>query len=147
MNPSLVVSETLFDGDRTFVQLKKDVYDECVVLGSVGIDRNLDRYTGTTSARGTFILNSADDMLVYKFTGTEIALWCGYYKEDKFLISIDDGEFVEKPGSSHAPAIIAEGLEPGEHTIKIKLADGSKQLKIGAIFTRDASKATKKGEM
>ena len=141
-----VVSETLFDGNRQHIQPKKDVLTASEEMGGCGISSNLSAYSGSSYARGTFTLDSTDDLLVFKFNGTEIALWCNYYKEDRFLISIDDGDYNKKTGSSHAPAILAEDLEPGEHIIRIKIVDPEKPLKIGSIFTRDESLATKKGE-
>jgi len=141
-----VISETLFDGDRTQYQPTKELLEQSEALGGKGVKRSESAYNANASySKGTFTLDSTEDLLVIKFTGTEIAFWSNYYKEDAYYYSVDDRKFIKRMGSSHAPAIIIEGLKPGEHIVKVKIADESKPWKIGSIYTRDASKATVKG--
>ena len=45
--------------------------------------------------------------------------------------------------TAHNPAVIAENLASKEHTVKIKVVKNN-GFTIGSLFTRDATKATKK---
>ena len=81
-------------------------------------------------------------MLAIKFNGTEIAAYV-LQKKVSWMVSVDGGEYTEVAGSNHNPVIFAQGLDSGEHTLKIKLKAES-TVKVGAIFTRDATLATKK---
>ena len=80
---------------------------------------------------------------MFKFTGTEIALWHDVKNID-CLVSVDGGDFTTLRLGGHAPTIIAQNLTSGEHTIKIKMASGGSAFKIGSLFTRDAKLATTK---
>lgn len=137
-----MVSRTLFDGDRRQIQPSEEVLAASEALGGKGVLRQPEGYSPNSSSRGVFTLSSPDAMLAVKFSGTEIALWCNYYKDDRFRVSIDGGDFMERPGSSHSPAILAENLPSGEHIIRIQIVSGDKPLVIGSLFTRDATKAT-----
>ena len=141
-----VVSEKLFDGDRTHIQPTAELLEQSESMGGVGVTHSPDAYaSGSSFARGVYVLDDPEDVLVLKFTGTEMAFWSNYYKEDVYYMSLDGGDYKKQCGSSHAPAIIVEDLEPGEHTVKVKIASAEKAWKIGSVYTRDESKATVKG--
>ncbi len=137
-----VQSDALFDGNRTHIQPTQQLLADSEALGGEGVEYVDKAYTGNTAAFGYFAVDSESDVFAFKFTGTEAAVWCNLKNAD-YLISVDGGEYVQKTSSEHTPAVLAEDLEPKEHIIKIKMVSGGNKFNIAAVFTRDASMATK----
>jgi len=140
-----VQSEHLMDGNRIQHQPTLELLAKSEALGGMGVTRRDGLYFETSETNGTFILDSTDDIFAFEFYGTDAVFWCNYYNKHKFLVSIDGGDYVTIPGSSHAPARIVQGLSSGRHIIKIKIVDASVPLEIGSIFTIDSTKSTLKG--
>ena len=141
-----MVSDTLFDGNRTYTLPSQSLLEQSGTLGGTGVTVSAnDSSFGNgliSTAKGQFIFDSTNDVLAIKFNGTEIAAYV-LQKKVSWMVSVDGGEYTEVAGSNHNPVIFAQGLDSGEHTLKIKLKAES-TVKVGAIFTRDATLATKK---
>lgn len=74
-------------------------------------------YTGSTM-KGYMYPTSADNEIVFKFTGTGVDLVMGNFA---FEYSLDDGETkAYAVNDGNAPKRFIGGLEPTEHTLKIK---------------------------
>ena len=141
-----VTQNKLFDGNRTHYECTPELLAESERLGGSGVARTGgNAYSNVTEAEGNYVFNSTSDEFIFKFNGTDVALWSNYYKSNFFLISIDGGEYKEVEGSSHAPARIIEGLPSGDHTVGIKIKDATTNLKIYSIYTRDITKVTPAG--
>lgn len=138
-----IVSDELFDGDRKHIRLTAQIVSESESMGGAGVTFDDVLFSGNSTVNGVITIDSEDDVFVFKFIGTEAAVWCDLKNKD-YMISVDGGDYVTKRSPNHTPAVIVEGVESEEHTVKIKMAEGGSPFKIGSIFTRDANKATKK---
>lgn len=136
-------SEHLLDGNRIYQNCNQDMLKESVGFyysEEVYLDLPKTPYVGYIYAK-----NSGAE-ITYRFHGTEIAMLSNFKKESKILYSVDDGEWIEKHGSTHNPTVIAKGLESGEHVIKLRpvfTESSPEQMKIAAIFTRDEAQETR----
>lgn len=143
---SSVISDELFDGNRTSIIPSQLLLAESENLGGTGvmwIDESVFSGANITDVRGRFRFDNARDILAIKFNGTEISAYV-FKSNVSWLVSVDGGEYKTVTSGSHNPTIFAEGLSSGEHVVKIKLFTTS-DVSIGAIFTRDANMATQKG--
>lgn len=140
-----MISSSLFDGDRTRVDISNELLLRSEALGGKGViwtDGSSLNNTVTTDAKGQLHFDSDSDVFAIKFSGTEISAYI-FEKDISWLVSVDGGDFVTVTGASHNPTIFAKGLSSGEHTVRIKL-QGTANVTVGSIFTRDATKATLK---
>ena len=140
-----VVSDTLFDGNRTEIIPSQALLAESESLGGAGvtwIDGSVFSNAAISEAHGRFEFDNEGDVLAIKFNGTEL---CAYLFQSNvsFLVSVDGGEYETVTSRSHNPTIFVENLASGEHIVRIKLTY-SQNVSIGAIFTRDATMATRK---
>ncbi len=143
---SAVVSERLFDGNRTYMLPSQELLESSEALGGIGVtwtNESCFSNARISDCKGRFQFHGDSDMLAIRFCGTEI---CAYeFKCDvAWLVSVDGGEYQTVKGTSHNPVIFAQGLASGEHVVRIKSVCPS-GISIGAIFTRDATLATVKG--
>ena len=137
-----LVSMSLFDGNRTHIQPNPELLAESEALGGSGVTYGDKAYTANSYSHGVYVMDSTEDVLVIKFTGTELALWCNL-KNKEYYVSIDGGEYITQATTEHSPAVLAKDLTPGEHIIKFKLKEEGSKVTIGSIFTRDDSLATR----
>ena len=143
------VSEYLFDGNRTNIQPSAELLAQSEALGGSGVTYSAEASfpNGVSPSVGRFTFYrtaSRTDELVLRFNGTEICAY-SFSKSVSWEVSVDGGAYVTVEGTSHNPVIFAQGLQSGEHTIKIRLkANGN--VSIGSIFTRDETLATAKAD-
>ncbi len=142
-NSPVVQSSYLFDGNRTSIA-GADLQKYFVASKSSKTTySNLSFYSGTskTPHKGYFQVNTGG-YATFNFTGTEISIWTNLYSPSKLTYSIDGGAEKTITFDGHAPTIVVTGLKSGSHTIRLK---ANATMKLGYIFTRDASKQTVKG--
>ena len=145
-----VQSESLLDGNRK--EYIGEEMKECLVaFNGFGFSNELYYGPEQTPHMGYYFSNASDReaYIEFKFTGTEFSMWTNFYTDSMIEYSIDGGNYISRACERHAPTQIVAGLAPGEHTIRIKpITYGSNTsdiMKIGAIFMRDETQATKKG--
>ena len=107
---------------------------------------------------------AADASITFTFDGTEFAFWNNYYGLKEYnsagygyqVVRVSDSEVVASGTNefkSHAPSQVITGLDPDKYAVTITptLATDSNSavvpFKIGAIFFRDATKASVKGDI
>ena len=137
-------SEHLLDGNRIYQNCNQDMLKE-----STGFYYSEEVYLPLpkTPYVGYIYAENAEAEFVYRFRGTEIAMLSNFKGGTKFLCSVDDGEWIEKHGSTHNPTVLAQHLESGEHVIKLRpiFAENSpEQMKIAVIFMRDEALETRR---
>ena len=146
-----LVSDHLADGDRKLILLDEESISECdkrvwsYEAGAWLDDRNL-RQNGTATAD-----LSKNPTFVYRFTGTELAMYTNIKSGTvSFTYTVDGGEAQTGTFKSHNPTPVVSGLSSGEHVIRITpsvseaASVGISQWKISLILTRDESKQTTK---
>lgn len=146
-----VYSAHLLDGDRRSI-MGEDM-QAYVLPDTKGFTYSAEQYYGPvqTPHNGYYYANkaTADAEIAFRFTGTEFAVWTNFYASSKISYSIDGGSYQTISCDNHAPTQIVSNLNSGEHVIRIRPvsygSDTGDIMKIGAIFTRDASKQTVKG--
>ena len=144
-----VYSDALFDGNRTLTQPTAELIAKSELMGGTGFEYLPDFY-GVHDYYGIASTSKADAVFAFEFEGTEMALMSNFYTNSYLAVSVDGGEYVTKECSGHSPTRIVENLESGNHIVRLKPVFGTVSgspttFNIGAIFTRDASKATIKG--
>ncbi len=144
-----VVSEKLFDGNRTITQPTADLIAKSEALGGSGFTFN-SGLGGLYDYYGYAQTSSSDSIFAFEFDGTDAAMYTNFYNESSIAVSVDGGEYVTKTCAYHSPTKIVENLASGHHVIRMKPVYGSasnapKQMKIVSLFTRDTDKATVKG--
>lgn len=143
---SPVISDALFDGDRVCMIPSRALLAESETLGGTGVtwvNESIFSNAAISEGRGRFQFHDALDTLVIQFHGTELSAYV-FNSHISWLVSVDRGEYETVASGSHNPTVFAQGLTSGEHTVKIK-PDTASNVSIGAIFTRDATMATRKG--
>ena len=147
-----VKSEHLLDGNR--IAAMGDNLAEYVIN---------DRTSGFSYVSGEYFSGSSgavhtgyyytdatftDAKITFKFNGTEFAFWTNFLQDSTIKYSIDGADFITINCDAHAPTQVITGLESSEHTITIMPANYGKatDMKIHAIFTRDETLQTLKGE-
>ncbi|MBQ8213805.1 MAG: hypothetical protein IJZ80_07325 [Clostridia bacterium] len=143
---SPIISDDLFDGDRTYIIPSQDLLAKSNALGGAGVtwtNESIFSNAAISEKCGRFQFGDDSDMLVIRFHGTEISAYI-FQSNVSWLVSVDGGEYKTVKSGSHNPTIFAEGLTPGEHTVKIKPTT-KVNVSVGAIFTRNAALATRKG--
>lgn len=150
-----IVSDSLFDGNRTNTPVSalraKDTHTTTRLVDT-SFEYTGDIFKDINQYYGYYFAKRSEQYITLEFSGTEIALWTLSYSrkgDENILVSIDGGEFFEMPLSNFNPTPIAENLEPGIHTVTVKPTFSSgnyDDFKIGSVFTRDSSLATKKDE-
>ena len=140
-----IVSDALFDGNRSNIQPTQDMITYSESQGGKGVIYSAQpsiKDNTKSDAIGRFVFDSTEDELIIKFSGTELCAYV-FSKSVSWLVSIDGGDYTTVEGTSHNPVIFAKGLNSGEHIIKIKLLN-TKSVQIGSLFVRDANAAIAK---
>lgn len=149
----VVKSEHLLDGNRTAAMGDK-LSEYVVAEKSSGFTYIADEYFAGSSGAphyGFYQTDGAstDAQITFKFSGTEFAFWTNFYNDSEIKYSIDGGDYVTTKCDSHAPTQVITGLNSAEHTITIIpviYGSNTTNMKIHAIFTRDETQQTLKGE-
>lgn len=81
---------------------------------------------------GYIYTDSADNELVFTFTGTSVAIFGSESK--KFKYSVDGGDWKTRTYASH-PTPLAKGLSKGQHTVRLQAVEPSGQFAIAAVLT------------
>ena len=141
-----MVNDVLLDGDIKYYALNKEALENSSKLGGDGFvyvpselfDKNT--YGGIRS-------QDTNSVFTIEFEGTEIGVVHDTTSSHTgYLVKIDNGEYYTvKRGGYLRPLILAEGLQPGKHTLSIKQYDESKTMTIVCLYSRDETKATQKG--
>ncbi len=137
-----VVSDHLLDGNRQSITGEK-LQTHFVADKSNGAAYNAGKFNSSTSQTphiGYYEIKASGEV-TFTFDGTEFAVWTDLYQPAELTYSVDGGAQKTITCDDHAPTEVVADLEPGEHTITLK---ASAAWKIGALFTRDASKQTEK---
>lgn len=139
-----VVSRELLDGDRKYLICnEEDLKNSKGFLYSDEIYKNLPN----TPYVGYIYTDRVDAEYSCEFYGTEISIYSNFYENSSVKVSVDGGDYMERVCSAHNPTLIAEGLEPGKHTVKIMpvfSGDFPKVFKLIAILTRNSAKSSKR---
>lgn len=146
--PSLKSSD-LLDGDLTFIDPDPDAktsvkypeeYSEFFTflpenLGIVRCDNP--EYIGVMK-----IAKSSDAYIEVEFSGTDLIMLAqGIGKTNQYEVSVDGGDWETKNYAGKNPVIIAEELESGKHTARIKTSL-SGDVTISGFYSSDSTKAT-----
>lgn len=157
VNPLIPVQSTyLLDGDRKSV-FGKDMEQYIVADQSKGFRYNSATFKPSSSNDlphtgyyYSLYSSNSNAKITFKFTGTELAIWTNFYNTSTIRYSVDGGAFRTMSCARHAPTQVVSNLPAGEHTVTIEPvtygAEASRKMEIGAIFIRDASKQTVKGD-
>ena len=143
-----IQSDHLFDGNRTSLfGAEMQQY----VSSVTGFTYNTALYYGPDATPHYGYYNCSKETsgaeITFRFSGTEFAIWTNFYNDSQVDISIDGGTQKRVICDSHAPTTLVENIESGEHTITIKpvtFGGSTGEMKIGAVFFRDAAKQTVK---
>lgn len=134
-----VQSKTLFDGNRTAMDLTEELFDQSTGTGFV-----LDTTTEKYEFDGSITAANAGATFTYSFNGTETSILTNKSSAAKFTVKIDGEAYTPSAGSlSHNPITLAKGLNTGSHTVEITTVEDN--TAIYAIFTHDASITTRQG--
>ena len=134
-----VQSKTLFDGNRTVMDMTQALFDQ-----STGSGFTLDTTAKRYEFNGSITAANAGSTFTYSFTGTETAILTNQWYATDFTVEVDGTAYTPSAGSlAHNPITLAKGLEPGKHTVKITTVKDS--TVIYAIFTHDASAVSVQG--
>ncbi len=143
-----VQSEYLLDGARTVEYATKDLLRD-----NDGWTFSLENLHTGFYKNGTIKAEITEDMapFTYTFEGTELLLYTNLSSSEMFECTIDGETTVKRPfGSTTNPKLIISGLEPGVHTVQVKpiasTVKSTTHMYIAAVFTRDASKQSVKGD-
>ena len=144
-----VVSEKLFDGNRTSIQPTAELIAKSEALGGQNFTFN-SGLGGLYDYYGYATATSKEAVFAFEFDGTDAAMYTNFYNESSIAVSVDGGEYVTKTCAYHSPTKIVENLASGHHVIRMKpvygtASDAPKEMKIVALFTRDSAKATVRG--
>ncbi len=148
-----VQSESLLDGNRVSA-FGKDMENYIVADQTEGFTYSEERFNGDNDTKhygyygGT---GGNNDKITIRFTGTELAIWTNFYNTSQYMYTVDGGELKFSKGARHAPTQVVSGLEPGEHEITILPfiygGESGGKMTIGALFIRDESKQSVKGDV
>lgn len=134
-----VQSKTLFDGNRTVMDMTADLFAQSTGSGFV-LNPNDSKY----EFKGSISAANAGSTFTYSFNGTETSILTNKTSASKFTVKIDGENYTPSAGSlSHNPITLAKGLTEGHHTVEITTVDAD--TTIYAIFTHDTSATTKQG--
>lgn len=134
-----VQSKTLFDGNRTVMDMTADLFAQSTGSGFV-LNPNDSKY----EFKGSISAANAGSTFTYSFNGTETSILTNKTSASKFTVKIDGENYTPSAGSlSHNPITLAKSLTEGHHTVEITTVDAD--TTIYAIFTHDTSATTKQG--
>lgn len=139
-------SETLLDGDITYIEPSPELVARSEELGGSGIVYASAPEFATPGYDHVFDIyhnNGEDRILAVEFDGTElIGLFQNYGRS--FYVSVDGGSYVETRFYHMNPTVIATGLERGHHVVRMKfnISESRALTRLGALFSRDAEKQT-----
>lgn len=100
-----------------------------------------------TPYQGYICADKEDAELIYTFCGTEVALFSSFHHESEVDYSLDGGVYRRLRCDAHNPTILARGIGPGEHTLRIRpvfCEKSTSMFKAIAMCVRDESLETKK---
>ncbi len=141
-------SSYLCDGERTAAMGEK--LKGAVVDGKTkGFNWNNGMFDGGGDCvhNGYYTTKSLNSQISFEFSGTELSVWTNLRGSSKIKYSVDGGEWKEITCIDNSPTTVVKGLSSGKHTITViptEFGSGISDFKIHAIFTRDATKQTKK---
>ncbi len=141
-----LVSDHLLDGNRQSIggdALKSYLVED----KSTGVTYTSASFSSATSETPHvgYLDMAKGSTLTLAFEGTELALWhslTGYQTRNiKMKFTVDGSAEQEIAVGQHAPTLLITDLQPGKHTITIKVTGA---WKLGEILIRDQSKQTTK---
>ena len=141
----------LHDGNVTAIMPSQDLITRSEALGGTGFRFVNDSY-GLANYPTQLKSDVKNAKLVLEFTGTELVMLNTTSALTEFYITVDGGKRVKKKfvgthDLSLNPTIMVTDLPSGKHTVIIEPINtlGPRSvLKIGAFFSRDAAKASRK---
>ena len=143
--------DVLHNGNVTAIMPSQDLITRSEALGGTGFRFVNDSY-GLANYPTYLKSDSKGSKLVLEFTGTELVMLNYASALTEFYITVDGGQRVKKKfvgthDLSLNPTIMVTDLPSGKHTVIIEPINtlGPRSvLKIGAFFSRDAAKASRK---
>ncbi len=163
-NENTIVTDRLFDGDRTFITTDKTVTvknsatapvtDTTKNLSTIQMNgftvlNEAQKIFGNLNYNGALTLaQGADGSFTVNFKGTELALISSFSEGDKIYYTLDDGTEKAHTVTSNKrwPIKLLTGIESGEHTVTIRVAASdlvtASDIKVYAVSTLDDATST-----
>lgn len=140
----------LHNGSVTVIEPTAAVISRSEALGGSGF-RVVNQPYGIDNYNSYFLSDDKNTEIVIEFTGTELVMLKFSSGIEKFKIKIDNGSYTTKTLTSINnlalnPTVLVTDLPSGKHTIYLKPENpsGRGSIKIGAFFSRDEAKASRK---
>ncbi len=143
-------SGQLLDGDLTFIDPEPDIQNTSITYpeeyseffkflpDSVGIVRGDNpEYIGVMK-----IAQSPDAYIEVEFSGTELIMLAqGIGETNQYEVSLDGGDWEIKNYAGKNPIVIADELQSGKHTARIRTSL-SADITLSGFYSADSTKAT-----
>ena len=145
-----VVSDHLFDGERTIYPMTEELIAKSEALGGHGFTAKSQwmYYIYDTAAATT----SNTSKFVFEFEGTELDIVTnfksGIQVGSKLTVSLDGGDPFEVNLTGNAPLMLFKNLESKKHRVEIipsTFPNGVNEFQIQLLMTSDRTKNTPKG--
>ncbi len=133
-------SVELFDGNRTYVEITKQILDASNNLGGSGFAISNNKAFESSVPHGFIEANTDNAKFCFEFTGTEFAV--ALSKETDIKVTVD-GKMLENITKVKAPLpqTLVKDLPSAKHTVMIEIPQ--KNTGIYSVMYRDVTKATK----